>query len=111
MNGTLPQSTPFAPTSRYYGLGTAVLVDSQNVAHAYVLRRFVPPADAFATLELHTVVEGERYDTIAARYIGDPLQFWRLADANGVIDPADLESPGRTVRITLPAGLPGYPSD
>ena len=107
----LPQSTPFAPTSRYYGSATATYVDAQNVSHAYALRRFVPSPDAFATLELHVVVQGERYDTIAAQYIGDPLQFWRLSDANGVIDPAELETPGRTVRITLPAGLPGYPSD
>jgi hypothetical protein len=111
MSGTLPPSTPFAPGSRYYGNATGIYVDAQGVGHSYVRRRFVPPPDAFATLQLHIVIQGERYDTIAARYVGDPLQFWRLADANGVIDPIDLETPGRTVRITLPAGIPGYPGD
>jgi hypothetical protein len=102
---------PFAPTSRYYGLATATFVDSRGAAHAYVLRRFIPPPSEFATLELHVVLQGERYDTLAANYVGDPLQFWRLADANAVLDPCDLEQQGRTVRITLPAGLPGYPGD
>ena len=107
----MAQSPPFAPTSRYYGIATATFVDPMGAEHAYVLRRFIPPMQAFATLQLHTVTQGERYDTLAAKYIGDPLQFWRLADANGVSDPADLETPGGSVRITLPAGIPGHPGD
>jgi hypothetical protein len=111
MNGLPNQNTPFGPTSRYYGIATAKFVDRLGAEHVYVLRRFIPPAQAFATLELHVVIQGERYDTLAASYIGDPLQFWRLADANGVSDPTDLETPGRSVRITLPAGIPGLPGD
>jgi hypothetical protein len=111
MSGSNQPNTPFAPTSRFYGITTGIYVDGQNVAHTYVRRRFVPPPEAFATLALHIVIQGERYDTLAAQYIGDPLQFWRLADANGALDPIELETPGRTVRITLPAGLPGYPGD
>jgi hypothetical protein len=109
MNGS--SNTPFAPTSRYYGNATANFVDQQGRTHVYVLRRFIPQPQSFATLELHVVVQGERYDTISANYLGDPQQFWRLADANGVTDPSDLETPGRTVRITLPAGIPGHPGD
>jgi hypothetical protein len=111
MNANGGTSGPFAPTSRYYGLGTATFVDSHGASHAYALRRFIPDPSQFATIELHVVIQGERYDTLAAQYVGDPLQFWRLADANGVLDPCDLEPPGQTVRITLPAGLPGYPGD
>jgi hypothetical protein len=111
MNGTGNPKAPFAPTSRYYGNPTATFVDGLGTAHVYVLRRFIPPPQAFATLELHIVMQGERYDTMAATYIGDPQQFWRLADANGVLDPSDLETPGSSVRITLPAGIPGHPGD
>jgi hypothetical protein len=111
MNGSSNQNSPFAPTSRYYGIATAKFIDRHRAEHVYVLRRFIPPAQVFATLELHIVMQGERYDTLAANYIGDPLQFWRLADANGVSDPSDLETPGRSVRVTLPAGIPGHPGD
>ncbi|MEO0078974.1 MAG: LysM domain-containing protein, partial [candidate division WOR-3 bacterium] len=35
-------------------------------------------------------------------------QFWRICDANNVLDPSELtENPGRRVRITLPEGFPG----
>jgi hypothetical protein len=110
MNG-LPNGSAFPPTSRYYGNATAAFVDRKGTAHVYVLRRFIPPQQAFATIKRHTVVQGERYDTLAATYIGDPEQFWRLADANGVTDPSDLEAPGLRVRVTLPAGIPGHPGD
>src|SRR5262249_20514280 len=74
---------------------------SRNVAHVYVLRRFIPPVSSFATLEMHVVVQGERYDTLAASYIGDPTQFWRLADANGVADTSDLATPGKSISVTI----------
>ncbi|MFZ1707308.1 MAG: LysM domain-containing protein, partial [Anaerolineae bacterium] len=61
-------------------------------------------------LQEHTVAEGERPDLIAAAYLGDPEQFWRLCDANGVMRPEELtEEVGRRLRITLPEGIPGLP--
>jgi hypothetical protein len=75
----------------------------------FVRRRFIPPPERFALLQEHTVVEGERLDNITARYIGDPEQFWRICDANAVIAPEELEAVGRTIRITLPEGIPGTP--
>ena len=45
---------------------------------------------------------------VAALHLGDPEQFWRIADANGAIAPEQLtDEPGRRLRITLPAGVPG----
>jgi nucleoid-associated protein YgaU len=104
-------STPFDRTSRYYGVATETFVDAGGTAHAYVARRFPPPPESFAPIGTHTVVAGERYDTIAAAYLGDPTQFWQLCDANAVMDPADLGTPGTVVTITLPAGIPGYAGD
>jgi hypothetical protein len=102
-------ATPaFPPTSRYHQtpIATLTLPDGREVA--YLKRRLVPPPELFALLQEHAVTEGERLDHIAARYLGDPEQFWRLCDANGAIRPDELLEPvGRRVRITLPENIPG----
>jgi len=100
--------TNFPPNSRYYGHETAELETAEGKTVAYLRRRFVPPPERFALLVEHTVTEGERLDNIAAQYLGDPEQFWRLCDANGAIRPDELtETVGRRLRITLPEGIPG----
>ena len=71
-------------------------------------RRLVPPPEHFALLQEHAVTEGERLDHIAANYLGDPEQFWRICDANGAMRPDELLEPiGRRLRITLPENIPG----
>lgn len=98
----------FPPTSRYYGLAAAQLTAADGRVVTYLRRRFVPPPENFATLSEHRVVAGDRVDNLAARYLGDPEQYWRLCDANGVLHPNELtEEPGESVRITLPEGVPG----
>jgi hypothetical protein len=101
------QTTLFAPTSRYYGLGiTTILQRGRPVA--YVLRRFVPPPERFQLLQQHTVIQGDRLDNIAAQYLGDPTLFWRLCDANRAMRPWELvETVGRKLRITMPEGIAG----
>ncbi len=101
--------TPLFPaTSRYYGLGTGQLTASDGRVTSYLRRRFVPQTENFATLSEHQVVAGDRGDNLAARYLGDPEQYYRLCDANGVMRPEELtETIGRMVRITLPEGIPG----
>ena len=98
----------FPPTSRYHQtpLGTLTQPDGRQLA--YLKRRLVPPPERFALLQEHVVSEGERLDHIAARYLGDPEQFWRICDANGAIRPDELLDPvGRRLRITLPENIPG----
>ena len=98
----------FPPGSRYHDVEVAKLEVPDGRRIAYVRRRFVPPAASFALLREHVVRSGERLDTIAALHLGDPEQFWRIADANGAIAPEQLtDEPGRRLRITLPAGVPG----
>ncbi len=98
----------FPATSRYYQFETAKLVSADGREIVYLRRRFVPPPENFATLQEHTVSEGDRLDNITALYLGDPEQFWRLCDANAAMQPRELEeSVGSTVRITLPEGIPG----
>jgi hypothetical protein len=97
---------PVPPTSRYHGLETATLTRRPGETIVYFRRRFVPPPERFETLEEHRVSQGERPDTLAARFLGDPEQAWRMADANGALRPEELTGPpGRIVRITLPEGL------
>lgn len=105
-------ATLFPPSSRYHGLDVAVLTPAGGIEPVvYLRRRFVPPPERFATLQEHLVTQGERLDTITARFLGDPEQFWRLCDANRALRPQELtETLGRRLRITLPEGVPGPPS-
>lgn len=97
----------FPPTSRYHPIETSTL-EQQGRTIVYLRRRFVPPPDRFALLQEHVITEGERPDTLAARYLGDAEQSWRLCDANAVMRPTELtHQVGRIVRITLPEGIPG----
>lgn len=102
-------TTPaFPANSRYQKTPVTSLTMPDVTEVAYLKRRFVPPPENFALLQEHAVTEGERVDHIAARYLGDPEQFWRLCDANGVLRPNELVEPvGRSVRITLPENIPG----
>jgi hypothetical protein len=98
----------FGPTSRYHLVDTATweAVDGREIA--YLRRRFVPPPEQFALVTEYVVGAGDRLDNITAREIGDPEQFWRICDANVALRPDELtEEPGRRLRITLPAGIPG----
>lgn len=102
-----PASRAFPPSSRYHGLGTRTLGTAAGPV-VYLERRFVPPPERFADLTVHTVTEGERLDHVAARHLGDPEQFWQLADANRALQPEELTAEtGRKLRVTLPAGIPG----
>ena len=101
-------SDNFPPTSRYHDVEVAKLELPDGRTITFLRRRFVPAAEKHALLREHVVRDGERLDHIAATYLGDPEQFWRIADANGAIAPEDLtREPARRLRITLPAGIPG----
>jgi nucleoid-associated protein YgaU len=104
------KSSLFPPASRYHGIDTATLQRPGGSTVAYLRRRFVPAPEQLALLQEHTVTRGDRLDNIAANYIGDPEQFWRICDANRAMRPEELtETPGRKLRITLPEGIPGAP--
>ncbi|TVR78089.1 MAG: LysM domain-containing protein [Rhodospirillales bacterium] len=102
------KDTAFPATSRYHDVPTAKLTLPDGQVVVYLRRRIVPAPERFALIREHTVQQGERLDAIAARYLGDPEQFWRLCDANGVLRPDELiDEEGRRIRITLPDGVPG----
>jgi hypothetical protein len=103
--------SPFAPSSRYAGLEIAKIDLGDGVINAYVRRRFVPAPERLAAINEHVVIQGERLDHIAARFIGDPQLFWRVCDGNRAMRPDELtETAGRRLVITLPEGVPGMPN-
>jgi hypothetical protein len=97
----------FDQTSRYYNSATTTLMltDSNGIQREirYVQRRFVPSATGLTTLVQHTVMQGERLDNITAHYMGDPTQYWRICDANNVLDPNELtDEAGYVITIAMP---------
>lgn len=96
----------FPATSRYYGIPTASYAEPGGTPVAYLTRRFCPPADALSLLAMARVNPGERLDQLTARTLGDPTQFWRVADANQALDPWELAAPGRALRVPVPRNLP-----
>jgi hypothetical protein len=99
---------PFPITSRYHGLAIRTWTTPAGKGIPYLSRRFLPAPDQFELLSEHAVGEGDRLDLIAARYLDDPEQFWRLCDANNAMRPERLVAEvGRRLRITLPEGVRG----
>ena len=93
----------FQPTSRYYALPVAEYVDPDGRTIRYVTRRIIARG-AVVPLAEHRVTAGDRLDRLTARYLGDPEQFWRIADANPCERADDLtEHPGDVVIVPMPA--------
>ena len=100
----------FPTDSRYYNSAVLSYTSPGGQTISYLARRFVPQPGApnYATVATHTVVQGDRLDLIAAKYLGDPLMYWLLCDANGAIRPSSLvETSGAVINITMPQGIPG----
>jgi hypothetical protein len=109
--GVVP-SVSFPTDSRYYNSATLQYTAPNGQVIAYLARRIVPQPGTpnYATVAQHIVKSGDRLDLIAAKYLGDPLMFWLLCDANGAIRPNSLiATPGSAVAITMPQGVPGAP--
>jgi hypothetical protein len=101
------EASLFGPNSRYAEVGLAEYFDNQGRRCLYLKRRFVPPPESIPTATLHRVKDRERSDTLAASYLGDPELFWRLCDANGVMEDDELEQIGEIIKIPFPMGLLG----
>jgi hypothetical protein len=99
----------FDELSRYRGLPLLTCIDRNGRQVVYVERRFIPQPETMAEVGSVEVREGDRLDNIAAVQLADARWWWRIADANRALNPADLTSAdalGRKLRITLPQGVP-----
>ncbi|MEX8521103.1 MAG: LysM domain-containing protein [Leptothrix sp. (in: b-proteobacteria)] len=102
------QQTLYPPSSRYSGVPIASLQSADGRTLPYLRRRFLPAPESLSLVQVHVVSQGDRLDNLAALYLGDAEQFWRLCDANCAMRPDALtEVTGRLLRITMPAGFPG----
>jgi hypothetical protein len=98
---------PTKQSSRYYGtpIGNLTLPDGTKIV--YLRRRIVPQPDIYTSLQDYVVMEGDRLDNLAAKFLGDPLLFWMICDANGVTDPDEITAePGRTIKIPIASAIP-----
>lgn len=92
-------------SSRYYVLEQASYIDKNGHEEKYIRRRFIP-ANSKAPFSEVTVQQGERMDQISARVLGDPLQFWRICDANEGEEPLSLSAEeGRRIKVPLPHSI------
>jgi hypothetical protein len=98
----------FDAASRYYHLPvlthTAAGSGAEPRSIRYASRRFLPDPATGTSLTEYSVVQGDRLDNLAARALGDPLLFWRIADANVRLEPETLcDEPRSRVLISLPS--------
>jgi len=106
--GPALEATLYPPGTRYFGVPLAEITLQDGRTVRYLRRRTLPSPASLATVFEYRVVDGDRLDNLAARFLGDALASWRIADANGVLRIESLveETAGR-IRITLSEGVPG----
>lgn len=100
---------PTNPTSRYYGFTVNILTRDDGKKVAYLQRRIIPQPDIYRNTSNYTVVLGDRLDNLASKFLGDPLLYWMICDANGVVDPDELTSSseiGRQIQVPAVANVP-----
>ena len=94
----------FDPTSRYAALPTLSYAAGSDRTISYVPARILPQSATLTMLGVAAINPGERLDLFAARTLGDPLLFWRIADANDAMDPDSLTPAGLPLNVPLPTG-------
>ena len=98
---------PTNPNSRYYGCGVEQITLSNGLVVSYLSRRIIPQMSIYTKTQNYSVVAGDRLDNLAARFVGDPILFWMIAEANAAMDASELTAePGRSILIPLVSGIP-----
>jgi hypothetical protein len=73
----------------------------------YLARRIVPQPSQYSATRTYVIEDGDRLDNLAATFLGDPLLYWMICDANGATNPDELTSQtGRQIVIPVPASTP-----
>ena len=93
--------------SRYYGAATKSFTLANDVQVMYLARRIIPRPDIYTSVRNYVVVDGDRLDNLAAKFLGDPTLYWMICDANGATDPDELTAQaGRTILVPVASGIP-----
>ncbi|MEU2130727.1 hypothetical protein [Streptomyces sp. NPDC018352] len=103
----IPGAHPYPRSSRYHDAEIGIHRQADGTEVRYTKRRLLPPLPDEGDTQQHTVGAGERPDLLGQRYLGDPGQWWQIADANPVLDPGELtDEAGSTIDIPLAGGFP-----
>src|SRR5580700_2746232 len=98
---------PTNTSSRYYGGAINQFTRPDGTPVVYLARRILPQPSIYLSVQNYAVVQNDRIDNLSARFLGDPLLFWMICDANGVTDPDELTSQtGRSILIPLASAIP-----
>lgn len=107
INSAAGTGAPTNPSSRYYSGVVNLFTGPDGTTVAYLARRILPQPSIYLSVQNYAVVQNDRIDNLSARFLGDPLFFWMICDANGVTDPDELTSQtGRSISIPLASGVP-----
>jgi hypothetical protein len=95
------------PNSRYYGAAVETYTRPDGVQIVYVARRIVPQPSVYTSVQSYVIVDGDRLDNLSSKYLGDPVLYWMICDANAAADPDVLTAQiGRTILIPIASGVP-----
>lgn len=95
------------PSSRYYGASIEYYTRPDGTQVAYLERRIIPQPGIYTSTQNYAIVDGDRLDNLASTFLGDPLLYWTICDANGAVDPDELTAQvGKTILIPLASGIP-----
>ena len=98
---------PTNPSSRYSGCSIETFTRADVAQAVYLQHRIIPQPGIYTSLQDYVVVDGDRLDNLAAKYLGDPLLYWMICDANGAMDPDALTAQvGRTIKIPIVSSVP-----
>jgi nucleoid-associated protein YgaU len=98
---------PVNPNSRYYGATVETYTRPDGAQIVYLARRIIPQPSVYTSVQGYVVVDGDRLDNLAAKFLGDPALYWMICDANGTTDPDSLTAQtGRTILVPIGSGVP-----
>jgi hypothetical protein len=92
--------TQYDERSRYRGVPTLTVTDRHGRQVSVV---GVPARPDEPIAGVHVWRQGERPDHLAAKYLGDPAGFWRLAEANDAMQ-SEWLTERRRIAVPRPAG-------
>ena len=105
--GAAGTGAPTNPNSRYYGFTVEYYTRPDGIQVAYLQRRIIPQPDIYTSLRNYVVVDGDRPDNLSFKFLGDPLLYWTICDANVATDPDELTATaGVTIQMPLASGIP-----
>lgn len=84
--------------SRYLGQPVLMVATSETSRTQAV---FGPPSGVSPSFFYYTVIEGDRFDTLAYQIYGVADYWWRLANANPELFYPDNLIPGTIIRIPM----------